>query len=148
MDRIPGRGRQPGDASPGGADRAGNSIPFFGLWWSVRVPMPDARLRGAFFKVGQRKALAIAIVSLAAAWTEEDDGAVRSIRLAWGSVGPTVLRFPDLERALEGKPLTAHTLRPAAEEAARRVRPIDDVRASASYRRRVTGNLLYRLANP
>jgi CO/xanthine dehydrogenase FAD-binding subunit len=116
--------------------------------WSVRVPVPDARLRGAFFKVGQRKALAIAVVSLAAAWNEDEERAVRAVRLAWGSVGPTVLRFPDIERVLEGKPLTADTLRPAAEEATRRVRPIDDVRASASYRRRVAGNLLYRLANP
>jgi hypothetical protein len=32
MDRVTQRGREPVDASPGGADRAGNSVPFFGLW--------------------------------------------------------------------------------------------------------------------
>lgn len=115
--------------------------------WNVRVPMPDARLQGTFFKVGQRKALAIAIVSLAAAWIKENDGTLCSVRLAWGSVGPTVLRFPDIERSLEGRPLTVETLRPAAEAAARRVQPIDDLRASAGYRRKVAGNLLYRLTD-
>jgi xanthine dehydrogenase FAD-binding subunit len=95
--------------------------------------------------VGQRKSLAIAIVSLAALWTQNPDRTVRWIRLAWGSVGPTVLQFPDLEKALEGKPLALEVLRPLAEMVTSRVAPIDDIRASAAYRRRLAGNLLLKL---
>jgi CO/xanthine dehydrogenase FAD-binding subunit len=114
--------------------------------WNVRVPLAEPSARGVYFKVGQRQALAIATVSLAALWTQNPDGTVRWIRLAWGSVGPTVLRFPDLEKALEGKPLALEVLRPLAEMVTSRVAPMNDPRASAAYRRRVAGNLLMKLA--
>lgn len=97
-------------------------------------------------KVGQRKALAIAIVSLAALIDLDGEGKVADIRLAWGSVGPTVVRAPAVEAGLRGRPLTLAVLQEAAGEARRAVAPIADLRAGADYRREVAGNLLYRLS--
>ncbi|MBI5586066.1 MAG: xanthine dehydrogenase family protein subunit M [Deltaproteobacteria bacterium] len=102
--------------------------------------------RQYYEKVGQRKALAIAIVSLAALLDLDSEGLVADIRLAWGSVGPTVVTAPAVEAGLRGRPLTLAALQKAAAEARRAVAPIDDVRATAEYRREVAGNLLHRLS--
>jgi xanthine dehydrogenase small subunit len=113
--------------------------------WSIRVPVPDPGLRSAYVKVGRRKALAIAVASLAAAWTCVPDGTIQDIHLAWGSVGPTVVVLREIEKALLGKKLSAEILKSLAVQVADQVTPIDDVRASASYRRQVSGNLLLKV---
>ncbi len=96
-------------------------------------------------KVGRRNALAVAVVSLAALIRSGPDGVVEEARLAWGSVGPTVIREPAVEALLVGEPLSAESLERAADAARKAVRPMDDVRAGAAYRRQVAGNLLLRL---
>ncbi len=96
-------------------------------------------------KVGQRKALAIAIVSLAALIHVSDDGTVKEARLAWGSVAPTVVRCAEAEAVLVGNRLSRQVLEEAAQVVRKTVEPIDDIRASSSYRRQVAGNLLLRL---
>jgi CO/xanthine dehydrogenase FAD-binding subunit len=76
------------------------------ILWSVRIPRAASGARAVYFKVGRRKALAIAVASLAAAWTLEPDGSIQRIRLAWGSVGPRVMAFPEIEDALRGQRLS------------------------------------------
>lgn len=112
---------------------------------SILIPPGDRFNVHHFEKVGQRKALAIAVVSLAALLRIQG-GVVEEARLAWGSVGPTIVRSREAEKALEGRKLTLKTLNHAADLARSAVSPISDVRASADYRRRVAGNLLLRLA--
>lgn len=112
---------------------------------AVRVPVPEGSPRHHFEKVGLRRSLACSVASLAALLWISPSGVVDAARLAWGSVGPTVLRIPEAEAALVGGPLTPESLRRAAEIARRAVAPIDDIRASAAYRRLVSGNLLLRL---
>ena len=96
-------------------------------------------------KVGQRKALAIAIVSLAAVISLSDDGTVKEARLAWGSVAPTVVLSTEVEAMLVGNRLSRQVLEEAAQVVRESVKPIDDIRASSNYRRQVAGNLLLRL---
>lgn len=98
-----------------------------------------------FEKVGRRKSLAIAVASLATLLRLTDDGTVTEARFAWGSVGPTVLRCPAAEDVLTGQPLHEALLQEAAALVREAVSPIDDIRASADYRRTVAGNLLLRL---
>jgi CO/xanthine dehydrogenase FAD-binding subunit len=99
-----------------------------------------------FEKVGQRKALAIAIASFAALIRTTKEGLVEEARLAWGSVGPTIVTSPEAERRLIGSRLTREGLREIASVVEKTVSPIDDVRASASYRRALAGSLVVRLA--
>lgn len=98
-----------------------------------------------FEKVGRRSALAVAVVSLAALLRLER-GRVVEARLAWGSVAPTIWRCPAAEAALVGQRLTLSALGRVAALVREQVQPIDDLRASADYRRQVAGNLLLRLA--
>lgn len=113
----------------------------------VRIPKrPDFPIHH-YEKVGKRKALACAIASMAATLRLSDDGTIEAIGLAWGSVGPTVVRAPEVEEMLAGRRLDLETLRKAARVVEETVRPIDDIRASANYRKVVAGRLLFRLLN-
>lgn len=98
-----------------------------------------------FEKVGRRKSLAIAVASLAAMVQLTADGTVAEARFAWGSVGPTVMRCSEAESCLVGEPLSEAALQAAAVLVQQAVQPIDDIRATADYRRSVAGNLLLRL---
>ena len=99
-----------------------------------------------FEKVGQRKALAIAVVSLAALLKISERGIVEEARLAWGSVAPTIVTSTEIEAMLIAHRLSRQVLEKAAQLARAMVKPIDDIRASGDYRRQVAGNLLLRLA--
>ena len=113
---------------------------------AIHVPIPGVAVRQHFEKVGRRAALAVAVVSLAALVRTGHGGKIAEARLAWGSVGPTVWRCPEAEAALVERKLSLTALAEAASIVRRQVQPIDDVRASADYRREVAGNLLLRLA--
>jgi CO/xanthine dehydrogenase FAD-binding subunit len=98
---------------------------------------------GSFSKIGTRNAMVIAIASLCLILDE--DG--RTVRVALGSVGPTILRAPEAERAAaqamaaagawddRRAPLPSGVVADFAERVAAAARPIDDVRGTAAYRR-------------
>jgi xanthine dehydrogenase iron-sulfur cluster and FAD-binding subunit A len=71
-----------------------------------------------------------------------DAGRIADVRIALGSVAPTVLRAVETENALRGVKLTPAALRDAQEILAREIAPIDDMRSTSRYRRRVAQNLL------
>ena len=98
-----------------------------------------------FEKIGKRQAMACAIASLAALLRVSPSGVIEAARLAWGSAGPTVITSKDIEDALIGENLSREVIEKAAALARKAVAPISDVRASAAYRRDVSGNLLLRL---
>ncbi len=69
----------------------------------------------------------------------------RDVRLGLGSVAATPIRAPATERLLEGSRPTPETADRAAQAIAGEIKPIDDVRSSADYRRVVTARVLHRL---
>ena len=62
------------------------------------------------------------------------------MRIALGSVAPTVIRATRTEEALAGGASLEEAQRILVQEIA----PIDDIRSTAEYRRRVASNLLAR----
>ena len=111
---------------------------------SVSIPIPQAAFKPFFHKVGRRKAMIIAIASLGALVSVKDDK-IDEIRLAAGSVAPRPIRLHALEDNLAGKAITADIIEQAKLAAVHAVSPIDDVRASADYRREVIGELVARV---
>jgi len=112
---------------------------------AVCVRKPQEHTIHHFEKVGRRNALACSLASLAALMQVSADGVVEQVALAWGSVAPGIATVPEAERFLLGKRLSREVLEAAAAVVRTAVTPIDDVRASADYRRLVAGNLLLRL---
>jgi xanthine dehydrogenase iron-sulfur cluster and FAD-binding subunit A len=116
----------------------------------ISFPALNANERGTFIKLGLRKTQAISIVNAAAVLGLEGD-LVRTARITFGSVAPTIVRALDAESFLVGKSLSAETIRQAGELAIRAAKPIGDIRSSADYRadmvRVLTRRALSQLAN-
>jgi CO/xanthine dehydrogenase FAD-binding subunit len=107
----------------------------------IRLPFARRGWRQAYRKVGTRRAQAISKVCFAAA-ADVRDGTLHDIRIAFGSVAPTVVRAHATEAALRGRPLDAALPGIARHTLTEDIAPIDDVRSTARYRLRVAGNLL------
>lgn len=98
------------------------------------VPELRHAARGHFLKLGARKYLVISIVMVAVV-LEIEAGVVRAARIAVGACSPVAQRLPDLEKAVVGSRIGASLGDCARREHLRALAPIDDVRASAEYRR-------------
>ncbi len=111
----------------------------------IRLPLRADR-RQRFRKVGTRRAQAISKVVMALAWRgDPGSGTWRDVRVAVGSVAATPIRAAAAEAALEGHRPTEATAERAVAALVGELRPIDDVRSTAAYRREVAGRVLRRL---
>jgi len=93
----------------------------------------------AFAKFGSRGANVIAVVNMAMA-LDLDGRRIRRARVAYGSVAPRTLRAPEVEAYLSGRELDGAAIRGVAEVVQASISPIDDVRGSARYKRRLAVN--------
>ena len=101
----------------------------------LRVKLLSANQRGLYVKLGNRAAQAISVVHLAAVVGFAEDGqTVFSARIAIGSVASTVLVVDAAAAALVGQPLSELTIAAAASAVGDAATPLDDVRATATYR--------------
>ena len=104
---------------------------------------PVTRGPGSFSKIGTRNAMVIAVANLCLVLDEVG----RSVRVALGSVGPTMIRAREAEAFVaseiawddQGASLAAGTVDRFGDMVAAAARPIDDVRGSAGYRRHACG---------
>ncbi len=111
----------------------------------LRVRLLSANERGLYVKLGNRTAQAISVVHLAAVvGFAEDNTTVSSARIAIGSVASTVLVVDAAADALVGQPLSELTIAGAAAAVSDAATPLDDVRATATYRNDTTAVLVRR----
>jgi CO/xanthine dehydrogenase FAD-binding subunit len=109
---------------------------------SIRLPLPTPGWRDYYRKVGARRFQAISKTLLAGRLLLGEDREVKDIRLVFASVAPYTLRAFLTEEVLRGRELTPQATNEAAAALQDEISPIDDMRSSAAYRRRVSGNLL------
>lgn len=100
----------------------------------VQVPEPPAGAGSAYVRLEYRRQMEIAVVG-ASCLVALDGDRVTGARLAITALAPTVRRVDDAEAALVGTDAGTDAARAAADAAAHAAAPIDDVRASAEYRR-------------
>ncbi len=109
---------------------------------AVRVPAREKQSGTAFLKTG-RVSQDIALIN-AAAYVVMEGKVCTSCRLAAGAVAPVPLCLERTEKALEGREITPELLEEIKALAAEEVQPITDVRATADYRRIMSGVLIKR----
>ncbi len=103
----------------------------------ILLDLPGPDLRTAFLRKGRVK-MDLAIASVAVA-VEIEARRCRVARVAAGAVAPIPKRLPGVEQLLVGSELDDETLARVRKEAGAEVAPIDDLRSSADYRRRLVG---------
>jgi carbon-monoxide dehydrogenase medium subunit len=112
----------------------------------IEFEQSDINKNGYFIKLGQRKAMAIAIASIAAN-LEVGQNKISQIRVAAGSVAPMPIRLTVVEEFLENKEISNELVEEAINKVSEEVNPISDIRASAEYRRYISGILFKRAFN-
>jgi CO/xanthine dehydrogenase FAD-binding subunit len=102
---------------------------------AIHIPAQPAQARSAFLKLGARNYLVISIASVAALVATDAERRITALRIAVGACSAAPQRLAALEARLTGElagPALAESVSPADLAP---LAPIDDVRASAAYRR-------------
>ena len=113
------------------------------LLTAVLIPRDAEDARSVFGKLGLRRYLVISVVMVAVVVAADADGLITDARVAVGACSPVAQRLRSLESALLGR--STHALDPATIGGhLDALTPIDDVRATADYRRRSASILVSR----
>jgi carbon-monoxide dehydrogenase medium subunit len=100
--------------------------------------------RSGYWKLQLRRAMAISVVSVALSLRMEG-GRCTEAGIGMGAAASVPYRSAGAENCLRGKIVGEAEIEAAAAAASEEARPIDDLRASGAYRRRMCGVLLRRL---
>jgi CO/xanthine dehydrogenase FAD-binding subunit len=110
----------------------------------IVVPRPAGRSGSFYLRHTPRARMDLAVVGVAAAITLDGEARIATARLVLGAVAPVPLRATAAEALLIGRLPTDALLREAGAVAAGEAQPIDDLRASAEYRRHLVDVLTQR----
>lgn len=111
---------------------------------SIEFPSIPKGARNAFVKLGRRNALSISRMSVAVVLREGPEGGFEEVRIAAGSVAPTVRRFSSAEKLLLGQKPSKESFTAAAEEVAAEMIRISGRRWSTPYKEPVVQALVRR----
>jgi carbon-monoxide dehydrogenase medium subunit len=109
----------------------------------IQVPNLLSQSSGVYMTQRLRKALDLANAGVAVV-TVLDGDILSDIKIALGAVAPTPLRVKRAEEVLRGKKISDDLLQKAGQTAVEEASPIDDVRSSADYRRKMIKVLVVR----
>jgi xanthine dehydrogenase small subunit len=107
----------------------------------VQIPLLRPGETFKLYKVSRRKDLDISSFG-AAIWLRRSGSVIEDIRIAYGGVGPMVMRMSNAEAVLRGQPAALDRFEHAGDVARAEVTPITDVRGSEQYRRALAANIL------
>jgi CO/xanthine dehydrogenase FAD-binding subunit len=110
----------------------------------IRIPKMPSNTKAIFLKLGNRKAMAIGVASVAVRLSFNEAGQVIKACIALGSVAPTPLRAYQAETTLQSIPINEEIINHAALAAQQAASPISDLRASCEYRRKMVAVLTHR----
>ena len=105
----------------------------------IVFPTPARNSYGYYRKIG-RVSLDLATTSLAVQ-TKMSRSRLEDVRIVAGSVAPVPLRLKSIEDWLKGQDLNPSIIGEAANRASDFIKPIDDIRGSAEYRRELIKGL-------
>lgn len=108
---------------------------------AIRIQKSHQNLSQRLFKVSKRRDLDISTFTAAIQW-QIVEGRFQQIRLAYGGVGPNVIRMNKTEKFLRSKLCTKDLIEKAGKIALAEITPISDVRSSNQYRNRLAETIL------
>ena len=110
----------------------------------IIIPIQSKQNKWRWYKIGLRKSDTIAVISLAVSLSFQQE-ICHAARIALGSVAPTPFLAEESASMLHGKTLTMEIIERVSQKVSEDISPIDDVRATAWYRRTVAKKLMVKL---
>lgn len=100
---------------------------------AIIIPKPAGYACSTFVKLGARRYLVISIAMVALTLHSDANAIINRAAIAVGACSEVAQRLPELEQRLIGTPLQRAVTR-IRQDDFKRLSPLDDIRASASYR--------------
>ena len=109
----------------------------------IILPLPSKRTYGSWIKIGKRKALIIATITLAlVVEMVEDNKTVKDVRTCLGSVAPTPIEIKEIREKMIGKKFDQLDFNQLGQIVEDKISPIDDIRGTREYRKDVAKNIM------
>ena len=113
------------------------------LLTQIILPLPSERTYGCWIKIGKRKALSIATITLAlVVEMDEDNKTVKDVRTCLGSVAPTPIEIKEIRKKMRGKDFNQLDFAELGQIVEDKISPIDDIRGTREYRKDVAKNIM------
>ena len=113
------------------------------LLTGIILPLPSERTFGCWIKIGKRKALIIATITLAlVVEMAEDKKTVKDVRTCLGSVAPTPIEIKEVKEKMIGKNFNQLDFNQLGQIVEDKISPIDDIRGTREYRKDVAKNIM------
>ena len=109
----------------------------------IILPLPSERTYGSWIKIGKRKALIIATITLAlVVEMAEDNKTVKDVRICLGSVAPTPIEIKEVREKMIGKKFSQLDFNQLGQIVEDKISPIDDIRGTKEYRKDVAKEIM------
>lgn len=113
------------------------------LLTQITLPLPKKKTYGCWIKIGKRKALIIATITLAlVVEMAEDNKTVKDVRTCLGSVAPTPVEIKEIREKMIGKKFNELDFNQLGQIVEDKISPIDDIRGTREYRKDVAKNIM------
>ncbi|MBE3091498.1 MAG: xanthine dehydrogenase family protein subunit M [Candidatus Atribacteria bacterium] len=113
------------------------------LLTQIILPLPSERTYGSWIKIGKRKALIIATITLAlVVEMAEDHKTVKDVRTCLGSVAPTPIEIKEVKKKMVGKNFNQLDFAELGQIVEDKISPIDDIRGTREYRKDVAKKIM------
>ncbi len=113
------------------------------LLTQIILPLPSERTYGCWIKIGKRKALIIATITLAlVVEMAEDNKTVKDVRTCLGSVAPTPIEIKEIRKKMIGKDFNQLDFTELGQIVEGKISPIDDIRGTREYRKDIAKNIM------
>ena len=109
----------------------------------IILPLQSERTYGCWIKIGKRKALIIATITLAlVVEMAEDNKTVKDVRTCLGSVAPTPIEIKEVKKKMVGKKFNQLDFTELGQIVEDKISPIDDIRGTREYRKDVAKEIM------
>ncbi len=113
------------------------------LLTQITLPLPKKKTYGCWIKIGKRKALIIATITLAlVVEMAKDNKTVKDARTCLGSVAPTPIEIKEIREKMIGKKFSELDFNQLGQIVEDKISPIDDIRGTREYRKDVAKNIM------
>jgi len=113
------------------------------LLTQIILPLPSEKTYGCWIKIGKRKALIIATITLAlVVEMAEDNKTVKDVRTCLGSVAPTPIEIKEIRKKMVEKNFNQLDFNQLGQIVEDKITPIDDIRGTREYRKDVAKEIM------